>query len=188
MTKQTDEYRRINNDELIDRLGFVLDDISRLKDTTKVVNIGIINVANLSSMELHINRTITELRRRNSGTPDKPAPTPPAPEHVLSEGQEVMLDWIESCKKGLSKEALHLPSNRHTISSLIAMGYIFDASTAWHITEASRAALKAHKASKEGKTQKCAGCGAVKSLTECRAIPESTYHLCRKCLAEERQA
>jgi hypothetical protein len=31
----------------------------------------------------------------------------------------------------------------------------------------------------------CFVCGVTKNLTECQAIPDSTYHLCKKHLAEE---
>ena len=34
---------------------------------------------------------------------------------------------------------------------------------------------------------RCTCCEETENLTECRAIPDGTYHLCRKHLAEERQ-
>jgi len=42
----------------------------------------------------------------------------------------------------------------------------------------------------DAKSGKCAGCGEVKplvDLTECSAIPDSTYFLCQRCENEDRK-
>lgn len=63
-----EQYRKIRDDEIIERLDWVLADIRRLQETAKHVHIGVINVANLNSMETHVDRIKTEIENRQEVT------------------------------------------------------------------------------------------------------------------------
>lgn len=63
-----EQCHKLRDDEIIERLDWVLADIRRLQETAKHVHIGAINVANLSSIEFNIDRIKTELENRQGET------------------------------------------------------------------------------------------------------------------------
>lgn len=111
--------------------------------------------------------------------PDEPEPT--APGTVLTDKQaEVLADFKHNPTD--PRYGFWLKS-KPSLDCLIKLKYICDDGILCYITNAGRAALKAHEET-QSTSPRCS-CGKTESLTEVRATPESTYHLCQECLVNE---
>jgi len=84
-----------------------------------------------------------------SWMPDEPEPTPPTPEQVLTDEQATVLDTLSFDRVCVKSAWEAVPGRKGNLMLLRNSGYV-RVTDKWFITKAGRAALRMHKASKEG--------------------------------------